>query len=59
MISLSRSKLTAAVVLVALLSFGAGALAQSRYPAMDNAEAALQSEVEKLQYAGPEGPPSP
>ncbi|MFI5024693.1 MAG: hypothetical protein ACHQRJ_23950 [Alphaproteobacteria bacterium] len=51
MISTSRIKLVGAMALVALLSFGAGTLAQSRYPAIDAAEGALNNALGQLQHA--------
>ncbi len=51
MMSTSRIKLVGAILVVALLSFGAGTLAQSRYPAMDNAEGSLQNALGYLSQA--------
>ncbi|HUI16966.1 MAG TPA: hypothetical protein VL244_04825 [Alphaproteobacteria bacterium] len=47
----SRIKLAAAMALVALLSFGAGTVAQVRYPEIVNAEGALNNALNHLQHA--------
>ena len=51
MVSKSRIRLFGAMALVALLSFGAGTLAQSRYPAIDGAEGFLNNALGQLQHA--------
>jgi hypothetical protein len=44
-------KMIATIVLVGLLSFAAGSIAQPRYPEIDTAESALQSALGNLQSA--------
>ena len=51
MILPNRIKLTGAMALVAILSFGAGTVAQGRFPAINNAESALQGALVQLQNA--------
>jgi hypothetical protein len=46
-----RSKLAIAIALVALVSFGAGAIAQMRYVEIDHAENALRNSLNDLGHA--------
>jgi hypothetical protein len=49
--SLGRTKFGAVVIAVALLSFGAGTLAQGRYPQINRAEGNLQTALANLRAA--------
>ncbi|MFI4987354.1 MAG: hypothetical protein ACHQF3_07920 [Alphaproteobacteria bacterium] len=49
--STSRIKLIGAMLVVSLLSFAAGTVAQERYGEMNNAEGALHNAVGFLQHA--------
>jgi hypothetical protein len=49
--STSRIKLAGAMALVALLSFGAGTVAQMPYPDINHAEGALNNALGFLQHA--------